>query len=252
MSFTSSKPEIQLPEFHPIANIFPLMVGDEFDELKGDMQRRGFRINVGGPIWMYEGKILDGRNRPRACVEAGVMLEDIFFKTFEGTREEATRVVIQANIHRRHLKPDDRREFLKQLLGMNPDLSDLSDRAIAKITKTHHHAVATARKEAGNGKLSHKHRLESSGRKARGHKPGLLKPRSNSAPAPSTRLLEDAWNDATAKAKTAFITKIGLPHLFSVASQEQQEKLANMIREMDRLATTDAAVTSIDSAIAAH
>jgi len=240
MSFTSSKPKIQLPEFHPIASIFPLMEGDEFDELKGDMQRRGFRTDVGGPIWMYEGKILDGRNRARACAEAGIMLEDICFKTFEGTKEEASRLVIQANIHRRHLNSVDRHELLKQLLGMNPDLSD---RAIAKMAKTHHHAVAAARKEAGNGKISHKNRVESSGRKARGRRPGLLKPRSKSAPAPSPRLLEDAWNDATAEAKTAFITKIGLTNLFSFAPQAQKEKLADMIREMDRKATTDGAAT---------
>jgi hypothetical protein len=111
------------------------------------------------------------------------------------------------------------------------------------MAKTHHHAVAAARKEAGNGKISHKNRVESSGRKARGRRPGLLKPRSKSAPAPSPRLLEDAWNGATAEAKTAFITKIGLTNLLSFAPQAQKEKLADMIREMDRKATTDGAAT---------
>lgn len=55
-------------EFHKIAGIFPLIEGDEFKELVEDIRKHG-QID---PIWLYEGKILDGRNRYRACREAGV------------------------------------------------------------------------------------------------------------------------------------------------------------------------------------
>lgn len=54
--------------FHPLADIFPLIQGKEFVALKADIKANGALI----PIVMYEGKILDGRNRFRACQEVGV------------------------------------------------------------------------------------------------------------------------------------------------------------------------------------
>jgi N6-adenosine-specific RNA methylase IME4 len=54
--------------FHPLAEIFPLLEGRAFDDLVGDIQRYGLRQ----PITVRNGKILDGRNRYRACLAAGV------------------------------------------------------------------------------------------------------------------------------------------------------------------------------------
>jgi hypothetical protein len=53
--------------FHPLAAIFPLMEGAG-DELVADIKANGQRQ------WIvtYEGMILDGRNRFRACLAAGV------------------------------------------------------------------------------------------------------------------------------------------------------------------------------------
>ncbi len=51
-------------EFHPLANLFPLIEGAEFDELVADIRANGFR--GGEEIVLHEGKILDGRNRYRA------------------------------------------------------------------------------------------------------------------------------------------------------------------------------------------
>ena len=50
-------------EYHELANIFPLIQGVEFDELVKDIQWNGLQE----PIILYEGKILDGRNRYNAC-----------------------------------------------------------------------------------------------------------------------------------------------------------------------------------------
>ena len=47
---------------HPIANIFPRMSDTEFDELVEDIKKNGLQEH----IWLYEGKILDGRNRYEA------------------------------------------------------------------------------------------------------------------------------------------------------------------------------------------
>jgi len=50
-------------EFHEIANIFPLMDGPEFTALVEDIRNNGLL----DPIITHDGKIIDGRNRYRAC-----------------------------------------------------------------------------------------------------------------------------------------------------------------------------------------
>jgi hypothetical protein len=65
-------------EAHPLANLFPLLEGEEFAELVADIKAHGLIE----PIVIHEGKILDGRNRYRACLAAGVRP---WFKPFDGT-----------------------------------------------------------------------------------------------------------------------------------------------------------------------
>lgn len=55
-------------EFHSVASIFPMMSAEEYKGLKEAIQARGQR----NPIYTYEGKIVDGRNRYQACVELGI------------------------------------------------------------------------------------------------------------------------------------------------------------------------------------
>jgi ParB-like nuclease family protein len=55
-------------QFHSVASIFPMMSVEEFKALKESIQARGQR----NPIYTYEGKIVDGRNRYQACTELGV------------------------------------------------------------------------------------------------------------------------------------------------------------------------------------
>ena len=56
--------------FHPAADLFPLLEVEspEFGELVQDMREHGLLL----PIVPCDGKILDGRNRCRACQHAGV------------------------------------------------------------------------------------------------------------------------------------------------------------------------------------
>src|SRR5262245_24291659 len=86
-------------EFHPIADMFPLMEGEELDALVADIRANGLLES----IVTYEGMILDGRNRCRACLAAGV---EPVLTPFRG--DDPVAFVISANIRRRHLSPEDK------------------------------------------------------------------------------------------------------------------------------------------------
>ena len=88
-------------EFHPAADLFPLMEvgGPEFGELVADIREHGL-LN---PIVLHDGKVLDGRNRYRACRHGGV---EPRFVEWDG--ESPTAHVLSLNLHRRHLTEDQR------------------------------------------------------------------------------------------------------------------------------------------------
>lgn len=83
-------------EFHPIAGIFPMIDGAESAQLAENVRTHGVRE----PIWLYEGKILDGRNRYLAAQAVGVSLQT---RIFEGDTLEAIDFVWSLNRTRRHL-----------------------------------------------------------------------------------------------------------------------------------------------------
>jgi len=86
-------------EDHPIASIFPLMPDDEIAVLAEDIASNSQR----DPIWLLDGKILDGRNRYRACVLVGVEP-----RTEQYTGNDPLGFVISKNLHRRHLDVSQR------------------------------------------------------------------------------------------------------------------------------------------------
>ena len=98
-------------EFHPVAEIFPLMEGEQYDQLVQDIRENGLRQAV----WLYEGKIIDGRNRYRACLDAGVALQ---WHEWHG-EGSLVQFVVSLNLHRRHLTSSQRAasaaEALEQL-----------------------------------------------------------------------------------------------------------------------------------------
>lgn len=83
-------------ELHPLCTLFPRITGAEFDALVADIKANGLRE----PIIIHEGMILDGGNRYRACIEAGV--EPAVMKFGGGN---LVTYVLSANLHRRHLSP---------------------------------------------------------------------------------------------------------------------------------------------------
>ena len=92
---------------HEYADLFPLITGDEFVELKSNIKERGL-LN---PVITLNGKILDGRNRFRACKEVGVEV-----KTVEYDGDNALADVLSWNLQRRHLNASQKACLAVELL----------------------------------------------------------------------------------------------------------------------------------------
>jgi N6-adenosine-specific RNA methylase IME4 len=87
--------------FHPLANLFPLIEGEEFEALVADIKANGLRETIS--VW--EGLILDGRNRARACEAADVAPR---YEAFAGEASDALALVLSKNLTRRHLTDSQR------------------------------------------------------------------------------------------------------------------------------------------------
>jgi N6-adenosine-specific RNA methylase IME4 len=88
-------------EFHPLANLYPLSDQQTLENLAADIKANGLHFAV----TLYESKILDGRNRAKACAIAGV---NPHFEEFKGSYSEAFEFVRAANIQRRDLTASQR------------------------------------------------------------------------------------------------------------------------------------------------
>ena len=144
-------------KFHPLANIFPLMEGAEVDALVADIKAKGLHDRID----LYQGKIVDGRNRYRALRQLGIDPSDDPKKYFrnaiyahavggpaghEQSNDERVRAyVISKNIHRRHLTAEQRRDLLVKVVAAQPDKSD---RAIACEANVDHKQISRARRKA--------------------------------------------------------------------------------------------------------
>lgn len=79
---------------HRYADIFPMMSEDDFNRLVDDVRENGLQE----PIWLCDGKILDGRNRYKACQMLGLAPE---LRNYQGTKP--LEFVLSLNLARRHL-----------------------------------------------------------------------------------------------------------------------------------------------------
>jgi hypothetical protein len=133
-------------EFHPLASIFPLMTDEETEALGTDMLEHAQRE----PIWLYEGKILDGRNRYNAC-----MLKDIEPRTAEFRGADPVAFVVSANLHRRQLNAGQRALVVETLANIPQGgdrrsdqaamIADYTQAAIAKVGKVSPRTISTAK-----------------------------------------------------------------------------------------------------------
>lgn len=138
--------------FHPLSQLFPLMQGREFDELVADIRANGLRE----PIWTYEGQILDGRNRWRACEVAAVTPT---LAEFDG--DDPVSFVVSLNLHRRHLDEGQRGVVAARIeswkhggdrrLEQDANLHLVSRARAAEMLNVSERTVATASKVLDHG-----------------------------------------------------------------------------------------------------
>jgi ParB family chromosome partitioning protein len=117
-------------DFHPYSELFPLITGEELAALKENIQVRGQQT----PILLFEGKILDGRNRYRCCVELGIVPE---FEQYTG--DDALGHVLSLNLYRRQLTVAQRAliaaEFSSLKSGGDKDVASGPPLAIEEASK---------------------------------------------------------------------------------------------------------------------
>lgn len=88
-------------ETHPAADVYDMLTGSDLAGLIDDIKTHGLRF----PIVLFEGRILDGRNRYAACIKAGVPPR---FEQWTGDMEGAIQYAISVNHTRRHMNEWDR------------------------------------------------------------------------------------------------------------------------------------------------
>ena len=125
---------------HPAADLFPPMDGISFISLVKDIQKHGQQE----PIYTYKGKILDGRNRLKACKELDI--EPLFQELDPDESPDPYSLVMSLNYHRRHLTPVQSGQALRAFLeakggkkqpGKRTDLSsdDATPPSLGQVAK---------------------------------------------------------------------------------------------------------------------
>ena len=124
--------------FHPLANVFPLLEGEAFNALVTDIAASG----LCEAVWLYEGQILDGRNRYRACQRLG---RDGATRDYPG--HDPLGFVLSMNLQRRHLDASQWGMIAARLVtmrqGERTDLVEIS----TKLSQEHAAGSAPASRE---------------------------------------------------------------------------------------------------------
>ncbi|AHY52594.1 hypothetical protein [Bradyrhizobium japonicum] len=210
---------------HPAAELLPLMSEQELRELGDDIQKNGLYEGVA----VFEGQLLDGRNRLDAMEIAGATLvtgsgkpdwENIRHRNVAG--RDPVSFVMSKNVHRRHLSTEQKQELIAKLLILAPDKSN---RQIAATVKVSHMTVGSVRAELqSTGQISQL--TKTIGRDGRLRKQPTMNRRVRSKSELQNRdqgraaseinskfdNLVKAWQSASPSDKARFLNFIGVAH----------------------------------------
>lgn len=146
---------------HPLSEIFPPLEGAEFDALVADIEKHG----LVQPLVMYQGKILDGRNRWRACEKLGIKPKTVDYRGGDPVGH-----VLSLNLSRRHLSESQRAMVAAKVATLPHGGDRRSDQAAnlpvpsqaeaAKAVNVSERSVRDARKVVEHGSAALKKSVE--------------------------------------------------------------------------------------------
>jgi hypothetical protein len=140
-------------EAHPLANLLPMMEGQEKENVKADIARNGLkeRIKLSGirpDDTVGALRILDGRNRYSMLKEIGIPLTADMFEPIEfETYAKAEAYVLSTNFHRRQLNNAQKREVIAALIAKYPKETN---RGLSRICGINHVTISSVRKALAN------------------------------------------------------------------------------------------------------
>jgi hypothetical protein len=244
---TMTKPTISwrdVLKIHPAAEIFPLMGDDERRNLGEDIRKHGLTSPIAVTAKL---ELLDGRNRLDAMESVGIhftiernrgsCLVDL---TDSGLRVDDVRrlassahivetdpyaFVISANIHRRHLTAEQRREIIGKLIKATPEKPDRQIAETVKVSPTTVGAVRAEMEAKGDvSKLDT--RTDSKGRK---------QPAKKARPTNASSKTKNAKLGTTTKATTAATPTTATPAARDDIGANSRAELARLRAHIEEL-----------------
>lgn len=156
---------------HPAAEVFPMLEGKDYLELRASIEAQG-QLN---PVLVQRGMILDGRNRKRACEDIGI---GVIYEEVE--TDDPIAFVVAQNLTRRHMSTDQRAAIAAELanmksgtrtdLGSNDPRSEISIKQAAEMMNVGEATVKRAKKRMVEDREAHE-------AAKRGEKPKKSKPK---------------------------------------------------------------------------
>jgi hypothetical protein len=113
---------------HPVADILPMLEGQELTELAEDIKKNGQRL----PIIIHEGWLLDGRNRLQACKLVGVKPWIEGWQP-HGKADSRVAFISAVNFLRRHLDAGQRAAYAAEIATLTPGRRERSNTSIEVI-----------------------------------------------------------------------------------------------------------------------
>jgi N6-adenosine-specific RNA methylase IME4 len=147
---------------HPLAALFPMLSDAELAELGEDIATHGQEQ----PVWLLDGKILDGRNRDEACHRLGI---DAWTQDYVG--DDPLGFVVSLNLRRRHLNEAQRAMVAAKIVdwvnGMNQStggahvpareagrMLSISERAVKAMRRVREHGAGELIAAMEEGRIS--------------------------------------------------------------------------------------------------
>ena len=138
---------------HPLAERFPDIPPEQFEELKQSIKENGLHEPI---VVNDENQILDGRNRYRVCQQLGIEPRTVNWRDKLGHDHEKlteAKFVFDANCHRRHLTADQRVALAAEFIPLFREIAKASQE-VARQKKSKSGLVQMDQTKSTRGQLA--------------------------------------------------------------------------------------------------